>query len=234
MLWSGRGGRLAITGSFSLRALAARQWTDDHIYIAVAHQFWGGVNVTVASDGLGEAVHDGKAEFLVCLLPPFEAQLHAHFHVGVEELDGVIGLGGEIVLSNDRGELDFFHHAARTPTFGVLAPLGLFVKQFAVFSYAAHGRGRKGNRFDQIQPLALRQPQRIAQRHDTELIFGLVNDTHLARADFSVAPMFGFAGLERTEGTTQWTLRGATGCSRRVGVDLNDDRRFISISFLLE
>ena len=230
-MWSGRCDRLAVGRNFSLRALAARQRTDHHIYIAVAHQFWRGVNVTVASDGLSEPVHDGKAELLVCFLPPFEAQLHAHFHVGIEKLDGVVGLGGEIVLSNGGGELDFFHHASRTAVFGVLTSLSLFVKQFAILGYAANRWGREGNRFDQIQPPALRQSQRIAQRHDTELIFGLVNNADLARANFSVATMFGFARLKRTERTTQWTLRGAM--VRRERADSDDDR-LISVSFHVE
>src|SRR5688572_609182 len=230
--WSRRSRGLAVGGNFSLRSLAARQWTDNHVYIAVAHQFWRGVNVTVACDCLREAIHDGKAEFLVCLLPPFVAQLDAHFHIGIEKLDGVIGLGGEIVLSNDGGELDFFHHAPRTPAFGVLVPFGLFVKQFAILGYATNGRRREGNRFDQIQSLALGQAQRVPQRHDTELVFGLVNDADLARANFSVATMFGFARLERTEGAIQWHLRGAM--MRRERVDSSGDRLLISISFRLE
>ena len=187
--------------------------------------------MTVSGDGLSEAVHDVKAELLVCLLPPFEAQLYAHFHVGVEKLNGVIGLGGEIVLSNDGGELDFFHRAARTAIFGVFVPLGLFIKQFAIFSYAANGWRRQRNGFNQIQPLALCQTKRVAQRHDPQLIFGLVNDADFARANFSIATMFGFARLKRTEWPIQWHLSFVAGCSLRERVDSSDDKLLISISF---
>ena len=66
--------------------------------VLVSVQGWRRIDAAVKRDILDELIHHLEADFLVSLLPPPEAHLDPDLHVIAEKLDGVVALGGEVVL----------------------------------------------------------------------------------------------------------------------------------------
>jgi len=144
-----------------------------------------------------EAVDDFEAEFFVRLLSTPETQLNSDLHVVVQEFDGVVEFGLEIVRINIRAELKLLHApAGRLVAF---LRFGFFVEELAVVDDAADGRRRVCGDFDEVElPVAGQLPRGI-ELHDAELLLGVVYDSHFAGADFAVSAMKRFVALELSE-----------------------------------
>ena len=81
---------------------------------------------------------------------------------------------------------------------GVFGALGFFVEKFSVVGEAADGGRGVGSDLDEVEAFALSQAKGVVERHDAELLFGLVQEPDLAGADLAVAAMEGFSGPEGT------------------------------------
>src|SRR5215472_9740353 len=141
-----------------------------------------------------KTIDDFKAELLVRLLPPFEAQLDPDLHVISQKLDGMSELRLKIMRIDVRAELNLFHAPAR----GLVAfvRLGFLVEELAVVNNAAdRWSGGRGD-FDEIELPIPRQFERGIERHDSQLLPCVVDDTHLAGADLPVSPVKRFVTLE--------------------------------------
>lgn len=203
---SGPRSRLSVWRHLGPGSLVPRQRTNDHVHIAVAKHLRGGIGAPMTGDGAGETIHHVEPKFLVSPLAALKAQLDAHFHVGVQEFDCVIGLGVEVMRLDARSELDLFHGAAGPSALGVFAALGLLVKKFAVFGDAADRRHGVGHGLDEVEASGLREAEGIVERHDAQLVLRLVNDPHFAGANFAIATVFWLARLKGAEGAAQCIL----------------------------
>ena len=153
--------------------------------------------MTVSGSGPNKSVQDLKAEFLMCFLPAFEAQLEAHFHIIAKKLDGMSELHSKIVRIDHRAELHLFH-LATVSALGFFVFLGFLVAEFTVVHDAAYRRRGRGGNLDEVQSFALGQAQGIAQSHDPELLFLLIYDANFARANLAVSAMLRFSWLVGT------------------------------------
>ena len=189
--------RNALRGLRNFPSLIARQGTEHNVQIAVAQHFRRRIGFSMRGGFSDEAIHDLKAEFLVRLLPALQTQLDADFHVVFEEFDGVVELGLEIVRINIRAELKLLH--APAGGLGAFVGFGFLVEELAVVDNAADGwRGIRRD-FDKIELPVSGQSERGIERHDTELLLCVVDDSHFARADFAVSAMKRFVTLELSE-----------------------------------
>jgi hypothetical protein len=196
---SGRGGR----GGGSLRrmglarvfgALGAGQRAEDDIEVAVSQHLGGRVRLAIKGDVFDEPVHDFEADLLVRFLAPAKTQLHPDFHFIAKKPDGLVALGGEVVRVNGGRDLNFFHSARGRA--GVGFSFGFLVQEFPIIHDAAHGRRGIGGDLDEVQAFGLGQFQGVIERHDAQLLFGIVDDPDFAGADFPVAAMQRFAGMK--------------------------------------
>ncbi len=152
--------------------------------------------MAISGDPFDESVHDFEADLLVGFLPALKPQLKPHFMIVTKELDSVIALGLQVVGVNGRRELDLLHPARRLRSAGILGALSLLIKELAVVHDPANRRCGRRRDLDQVESLPLRQPQRVIERHDPELLFVLVKHPHLAGADLAIAAMKRFPGAE--------------------------------------
>jgi hypothetical protein len=186
------------------------QRADDHCQVAFAEHFWRGVGLAVTGGFFDKLIHHIEADFFVGALASAEAEFDAHPHILLKESESMVQLGGEIVGVDARSELQFLGLVGRLLSARTFTPLAFLILELAVVDNPADWRSGIGNRFDQVETLALGQAQGIAERHDAELLLVVIDHPDFAGPDFSVSAMLGLSGLERAraEWTGQSTLAG--------------------------
>ena len=178
-----------------LGPFVARQWRQGDIQVAVAQHLGWRISLAISGGAFDEFVDDFKADLLVRLLPPSEAQLHPNLHFIAKELDGVAELHLQIVRINGRRDLELFHFGGRLAGVGIFVSLGFLVEKFAIVGNSADGRGGGGRNLDQIHAFGLGQTQSFIEGHNPQLLLLITNNPNLAGANLAVAPMQGLAGL---------------------------------------
>src|SRR2546429_399484 len=192
-------------------AFGARQRAENDVQVAVAQHLRRRIRLAVSGSFFDKFVHHGKAKFLVRTLASAKAQFDPDFHVFAQEFDGVTQLDREIVGINSGSELELLHFVCGLAAVRFLAPLGFLVHEFAVLHDPAHGRRGVGRDLDQVQTLALGQTNGFTERHDAELLFGIVDNPDFAGANLPVSTMLRFAGLKGSKRAAQsapgsWSL----------------------------
>ena len=104
--------------------------------------------------------------FLVRLLPAFEAQFDPDFEIVAQELNGVIALDGKVMRIDGWRELQLLHAAGGLGCAGVFAALGFLVKEFAIIDDPANGRHGVGDDLDQVKLLRLCKAEGVIERHN--------------------------------------------------------------------
>ena len=104
----------------------------------------------------------------------------------LKELDSRLRLGLDIIFLDRGGELHLLDGDDLLISADLALLLGLLVTVLIIVHQFADRRFGGGNNLHQIEPRLLGQLKRLADRLHTELFTVLVDDTHLAVADFLV------------------------------------------------
>ena len=172
------------------------QRRQDDIEIAVAQQFGRRIGLPVESNFFDEPVYDLKPDLLVGLLAAFKPEFDAHFMIIAKELDGVVALHRQVVRINGRRELQLLHSGGRLRAAGIFGALCFLVEELAVVHYAADRRRGGCGDLDQVEALALGQPQGDIERHNAKLLPGFVQNPDFPSSDLAVTAMQWFARIE--------------------------------------
>src|SRR5262245_10902693 len=140
-------------------------------------------------------VHHFEAELLMSFLSASKPEFHAYFDIVAEKVDRVRNFDGEVMGIDDSSELNLLQLIARI--LRVFLPLGFLVTELAVIYNSAHRRLGVGRDLDQIEVFTLCDAERIRERHDTQGIRLLVQDSNFSCSAFSVAPMCRFTWWPR-------------------------------------
>src|SRR5882672_15697 len=98
-----------------------------------------------------EAVEDVASQVAVRHLASLEAQTGLDLVAFVEEADGVVLLGLEIVLVHVDAELDLFERDVLLRLLGSFVLLALLVEEFSVILNTADRRDRSGRNLHQVE-----------------------------------------------------------------------------------
>ena len=131
-------------------------------------------------------LHQLVAKFRMRILASAEEQGYLDLHSFPQKILHVVELGLIIVVVDVDPQLDLFDLARMLMFASFPLALGLLVLELAEFGDPTYGRRRIRRHFHQIHSRLLRQPQRLAGGHDSQLFSLAADHPHFAGANLLI------------------------------------------------